>query len=411
MGEFFSSGAIMLCLLASSSIMAVFVTRSWLRSPERTELFYWAVGNIMGAAGALAKCLGFLEGPALRIGDGLSHVLIACWLAFFWAGLRAFDNRSVSLRIVWSAPLLWGALTLIGNAILPASAAGLAASAFCCAGWSAFCAFGVGNSAVSAHETTASRRLALAALCGAALAQAVLALVLFITPGITAYQTLVEGVFAALVFAEFQALGMALIVLSRERMERHYRRQAEIDELTGVINRRAFIQQVEALRRRREDEGALALLDIDHFKRVNDTLGHAGGDQALIAFSEIVSARLEPGMVFGRIGGEEFALYMAGCGQEQARQVCETLREAVAGASIAIGDQTLTMTVSIGVSADQASYADLNFLLGVADRGLYISKRNGRNRVTALNASAGLNLIASLMAENKGADRRVMRGN
>nr|WP_245224091.1 GGDEF domain-containing protein [Rhizobium halophytocola] len=194
-------------------------------------------------------------------------------------------------------------------------------------------------------------------------------------------------------------------------MERHYRRQAEIDELTGVINRRAFIQQVEALRRRREDEGALALLDIDHFKRVNDTLGHAGGDQALIAFSEIVSARLEPGMVFGRIGGEEFALYMAGCGQEQARQVCETLREAVAGASIAIGDQTLTMTVSIGVSADQASYADLNFLLGVADRGLYISKRNGRNRVTALNASAGLNLIASLMAENKGADRRVMRGN
>lgn len=161
--------------------------------------------------------------------------------------------------------------------------------------------------------------------------------------------------------------------------------QAIRDELTGLHNRRFLLAAIngELQRAARSNEPfCVLLLDIDHFKRVNDTYGHHGGDQVLKLMSEIVSAQLRTIDCFGRYGGEEFILLMPQTPQQGALVLAERVRHSVEQANFDIVEVGVKITVSIGV-AEFFDGESVEQLIARADLGLYSAKDGGRNRVVA----------------------------
>jgi diguanylate cyclase (GGDEF)-like protein len=157
--------------------------------------------------------------------------------------------------------------------------------------------------------------------------------------------------------------------------------QARTDPLTGLNNRRAFLDQGEQVVRyceRHELTLAALVMDLDHFKAVNDTLGHLAGDTVLRRVGEIIGHTLRRSDVCGRIGGEEFAVVLPHTSEDAALGIAEKLRKAIADESIPCGGQRLKITISIGVAA--GAY-DLAALLAHADKAMYRAKAQGRNQV------------------------------
>ncbi|MEA1940662.1 MAG: diguanylate cyclase [Pseudomonadota bacterium] len=183
------------------------------------------------------------------------------------------------------------------------------------------------------------------------------------------------------------------------RMQKQFRRMAETDALTGAANRRAFMQYLDAQvdRARRQDVPVAAVMvDLDHFKRTNDTYGHAVGDQVLVQTVRQVEACLGERDMLGRLGGEEFAVVMPGRDGSAAVDAAERIRRAVASVDVRVasGDR-IPVTASLGVSVLEREdmMATAEGLLQAADEALYAAKAGGRDRVVragALSARAPL---------------------
>jgi diguanylate cyclase (GGDEF)-like protein len=158
---------------------------------------------------------------------------------------------------------------------------------------------------------------------------------------------------------------------------------AERDPLTGLGNRRHFDRRCAELLPALQRDGepvALVLLDIDHFKLINDAHGHAVGDRALVAMAALLRENTRSGDVLARYGGEEFVIVLPGMAPMQAREVCERLRERLAAHTDFCAEvPELRMTVSLGLAA--APPYDPVALLKAADLALYQAKRDGRNRL------------------------------
>ncbi|WP_336809921.1 GGDEF domain-containing response regulator [Bosea sp. MMO-172] len=156
------------------------------------------------------------------------------------------------------------------------------------------------------------------------------------------------------------------------------------DFLTGLFNRRHFFARGRQLVGEARDMGlpiSVAILDIDHFKRLNDRHGHDGGDKALTAVARTLSVMAERGFnLLARIGGEEFAIIFPGADLAEAERLCGDIRAAIASAPLVINGETLPLTVSIGVAA-LTHDAMLETCLGQADEALYVAKQDGRDRV------------------------------
>ncbi len=159
---------------------------------------------------------------------------------------------------------------------------------------------------------------------------------------------------------------------------------ANTDVLTGVSSRRAFLAGLEAelARARRHNESlSLLMLDIDHFKRVNDVHGHPIGDAVLKQFSETCAGMLRAHDLFGRLGGEEFAIVLPHTDAEGARCVAEKIRTAVAQTPMPTAAGDITVTVSIGLAQMEGLPGEVDQLMARADQALYEAKRGGRNQV------------------------------
>ncbi len=159
---------------------------------------------------------------------------------------------------------------------------------------------------------------------------------------------------------------------------------ARRDPLTGLANRRAFEEALrrEVARARRGGEPlAVAALDVDHFKRVNDAHGHAAGDAVLAAVAARAAGALRAGDLLARVGGEEFAALLPGAGLAAAAEVAERIRAALAAAPVEAGGRPLRVTASLGCAALLPEDADGAALLARADARLYDAKRAGRDRV------------------------------
>jgi diguanylate cyclase (GGDEF)-like protein len=159
------------------------------------------------------------------------------------------------------------------------------------------------------------------------------------------------------------------------------------DELTGLFNRRhmsELLAQHRAACQRSGEGFAVALVDLDHFKRINDSHGHAVGDSVLRAFAEQAGAAMRGTDTVGRWGGEEFLVIYPRSTAQEAAQGADRLRERVAAAVVTTpGGQPLTFTVSIGLT-EHLPPESVEALVERADRAMYQAKSQGRNRVVAL---------------------------
>lgn len=180
-------------------------------------------------------------------------------------------------------------------------------------------------------------------------------------------------------------------ISSRKLLEDTLRRQAQTDALTGLANRAYTLECAAQLHQAALTQGtplAALMLDIDHFKKVNDTRGHAGGDAALHGLASTLEHNLRRHDLIGRLGGEEFAVFLPDTPLDQAMQLAERLRKQVAiSAMLAPGEpEPIRITISIGL-AMLSGQETLESLLARADEALYQAKREGRNRVVQASAS------------------------
>jgi diguanylate cyclase (GGDEF)-like protein len=155
------------------------------------------------------------------------------------------------------------------------------------------------------------------------------------------------------------------------------------DGLTGALSRSGFrnaAQRAIALALRHKHMASCIMFDIDHFKSVNDGHGHAAGDLVLVRCAQACRERLRTSDIFGRIGGEEFAVVLPHTGAPDAMKVAETLRESIAEQQVPTAGTSLSITASFGVATLDRSVADIDELLRRADVALYVAKEEGRNR-------------------------------
>ncbi len=173
----------------------------------------------------------------------------------------------------------------------------------------------------------------------------------------------------------------------RKRLQEELRQQAITDELTQVFNRRYFLQLARAeLTRaiRLHHPIAVALIDLDHFKRVNDDYGHAAGDQAIIAMAKICQKNIRAIDVFARFGGDEFALLFPEIDGAMASQILQRIQRVLVDQPLNLGGRPIALTVSAGVASFESKTDSVDMLLARADQALYQAKEAGRNRVCAL---------------------------
>jgi diguanylate cyclase (GGDEF)-like protein len=181
------------------------------------------------------------------------------------------------------------------------------------------------------------------------------------------------------------AVGAALVLsIAFERRAASLMHAALLDPLTGLPNRRAF----ETALRRRVAEGpqerfALALLDVDFFKRVNDRYGHAAGDLVLCRFANACSSVLQPGDQIYRIGGEEFALIVQAAAAPEAHAIVERVRHAASNCATRVEGDDITITASAGLCHSSSVARDFDALLEAADAQLYHAKHHGRNQTAS----------------------------
>ena len=181
-----------------------------------------------------------------------------------------------------------------------------------------------------------------------------------------------------------------VVVVSRDitelkHLEAELRKMAATDFLTGLANRRHFLarleQELARIQRLEEHRASVLMLDSDHFKRVNDTFGHATGDNVLRHLAVLMQKGLRKVDIAGRVGGEEFAIILPGADLPAAEVFAERLRKKVAGTPMAQEDIAIPLTVSIGVTGMKASDTSADDALVRADRALYRAKERGRNKV------------------------------
>ena len=177
--------------------------------------------------------------------------------------------------------------------------------------------------------------------------------------------------------------GFGFVLLCKEKDDAEMTRLATIDSLTGMANRRAFFERTDSARMLAARQGhpiSLMMLDLDHFKRINDHYGHAAGDAALRVFADAAQQALREPDIMGRLGGEEFAIALPGTDLAGAVQAGERLRMAVRAAELPLCGPDYMITVSIGVVAIDPE-EHINAALARADHALYVAKSAGRDRI------------------------------
>ncbi|WP_409297837.1 diguanylate cyclase [Pseudomonas sp. KCJK8993] len=364
-------------------LMGLLTLHAWLRESRERPLAY--LGSMMLLASVGVVLVSWRHHGAHWVPVVLGNVVLLFSAALNWTAMRVFAAREPHVPGMLAGAGLWLALCLV-----PAFHASMPVRV------TVYSLLAGGYGALTALEFWRSRRSLevayLPALGLTLLHTCFYAVRSVIDQGVGLAQALDgqgEGVpfFSFMLFESMvYVIGIAYMTLAmvKERAERRFKAAAFCDALTGIGNRRAFMANGERLLAGCQRHGApvsLLLCDLDHFKRLNDTFGHQTGDQALIAFSQVLVHTLRANDAFGRIGGEEFACLLAAVDEQEAVRVAERIRETFAGLTLL---EPGLLSVSIGVVTSQGRDYDLSRLLSQADEALYDAKGKGRNRVQTL---------------------------
>jgi diguanylate cyclase (GGDEF)-like protein len=183
------------------------------------------------------------------------------------------------------------------------------------------------------------------------------------------------------------SIAFILLAMAKERTELHHKNAALLDPLTGLANRRAFLDaaaQLTQSQTARDVPVAVFMIDLDRFKSVNDRFGHSVGDEVLRIFAESAQVSLRPTDIVARLGGEEFAVLLSDACRDNAFKVAERIRATFAALAATVAGHAVNATASIGVAIIQDPQQDVHALLAQADQALYRAKARGRNRVVVI---------------------------
>jgi diguanylate cyclase (GGDEF)-like protein len=352
---------------------------SWAQNRNTPALAFWGVGYLFGAAGAVL--LG-----AHGAGPGVwsvcsANALLCLAYGMMWGGARCFEGRRVHGPLIAAGAAIWIAAFQFESFAQSLPARVTLVSCIL----ASYALFSVRELWYARDRELISRWPTLALVlmhAGFLLARIPFASALTSSLAAGQAQSLVATIMAfEALFLTF-CLPFLRVAMTKERAELEQRRAALTDALTGIANRRAFLELGASLLKRTLADrrpAALLLFDLDRFKEVNDTAGHQAGDRVLKAFSDLVAGSIRPGDLFGRLGGEEFACLLAEASMAEALQISERLRRDFA--AMRFPGPATSATVSVGVAMASEAGRDLPALLATADRALYRAKADGRNRV------------------------------
>ncbi|MFG6467685.1 GGDEF domain-containing protein [Roseateles sp. BYS87W] len=322
-----------------------------------------------GVPGWLALLIGnwLLMGGLVGVASAVCRHLLNRDLPVWYFGLCLVAVLSVPAALNVATPVRAGAMS-VAMALLLMPAAALAAWR----GWRGELSFRV----VTVMLVLASAALLVRGVHAALWLQS-------LPEGNDAWQTWSSAIFM-LAFMAVLAAGFGFVLANFERMASQMRKLASVDGLTGACNHNTTLSLLAHAMERSRREGqpvSFVMLDLDHFKRVNDQHGHVVGDQVLKAVAQCTRGRLRGSDVFGRLGGEEFGLVLPATGVGGARHVAEQVRQAVE-ALVLQGDAGRTLRVTLSAGVAEAAFSDTpETLMHLADKALYQAKQQGRNRV------------------------------
>lgn len=357
----------------SGAALVLALVIGWLNSRAETYLIHGAtgIGLVVLALGALG-----LRGDTYSM---LSLLIpfptLLAGIAYVYSGARLFNHKP-------ARPALFiGTATIIATAIpllLGLSGLGTLMLNLCAAIILAQCGLEFWRGREDARVAMAANAIIYGLVSASFLACAIVLLldgqwVLDAPP-----DNLAEDINSIMSLVGLTGIGAITLTLHHARAARRHRMEANTDALTGVLNRRALF------RRFSEDASATGLavimFDLDHFKQINDHLGHAHGDTVLVRFADILRDELRHSDIIARLGGEEFCAILPGRDRDTAGQVAERIRRAFDDLALPIGSETETATVSAGL-ATAGKGETFSSVLSRADAALYKAKQAGRNQV------------------------------
>ena len=377
------------------AILGLLLLFAWAQNMAIRAVCWWGFAHMIRAASVVLFGM-YGSAPDLITID-LANALLFTAFAVTWTGARVFDGRPVEPVYLVTGAVLWlliCRLPVLSNAIdLRALIASGIITAYT---WLTAYEFWRGRS-----EQLVSRWPAIFMLFASGalfLLRTPLVKLLPWTPGNTdlfgsVWLTVLS--FEALLFTI--SIAFILLAMAKERTELRHRTAAMVDPLTGIANRRAFLADAGALAKRYSGNpkpSSMLLIDLDNFKSINDTFGHALGDRVLEIFTASTREALRGSDLFGRLGGEEFAALLYDTGSETAVTVAERIRENFAAATNEVDGNVVGATVSIGIAHCEGAVLEVPELLAQADRALYFAKERGRNRVEV----ASLDLLRAASA-------------
>jgi diguanylate cyclase (GGDEF)-like protein len=361
--------------IACSGAFALF---SWTQNRSVTALALWGLANFIAATGRFSLMIAFTSHQTLFFAFG--GIFLPFQSALMWKAARMLDSKPGPLLVVFLGPaviaIAGGIPDLLGFAGSISLSVG-AAYTFAAA-WS----FWLGR-----KERLAARWPLVILFTFHATALMVAAYTAAIASASPMYIPRVFSILGGLSFENIIfAFGTTVFVLAlvKERGEAVGQMAARIDPLTGIVNRAGFMDSAGRVLERSRHDGvpvAVMMFDLDRFKTINDNHGHAVGDAVIRKFCEITMGTLRPTDVFGRLGGEEFAVVLPGSSIEAAYVRADRIRAAFAEGCRYIVGRQVDATVSCGVAVIPQSDLPLDAQLADADAALYCAKSEGRNRV------------------------------
>jgi diguanylate cyclase (GGDEF)-like protein len=363
------------------AILGLLLLFVWVQNTAIQAVAWWGFAHLI-RAGSIVLFGMYGSAPDLITID-LANALLFTSFAVTWTGARVFDGRPAEPVYLVTGAVLWlliCRLPLLADAIDMRSM--IATGIITTYTWLTAYEFWRGRS-----EALVSRWPAIFMLFAHG------SLFLLRTPLIAMLPwSVTNRVYGSvwLTVLSFEALlftisiAFILLAMAKERTELRHRTAAMVDPLTGIANRRSFMQDAAQLAKRHTANPrptAVMLIDLDHFKSINDRFGHALGDRALEVFAFTARQSVRSTDLLGRLGGEEFAAVLADTSRDKAMMVAERIRASFAQAALEVNNRPVGATVSIGLVHCQDPVLDVHELLAQADQALYCAKENGRNRV------------------------------
>jgi diguanylate cyclase (GGDEF)-like protein len=381
------------------AILGLLLLFAWVQNTAITAVAWWGFAHLLRAASVVL--FGMYGTVPDLVSIDLANALLFTAFAVTWTGARVFDGRPAEPVYLVTGAVLWlliCRLPVLNDAI---NARVLIASGIITTyTWLTAYEFWRGR-----DEQLVSRWPAIFMLFAHG------ALFLLRTPLVAVLPwTITNHVYGSvwLTVLSFEALlftisiAFILLAMAKERTELRHRTAAMVDPLTGIANRRSFLHEADLIAKRHNTSPrptAVLLIDLDHFKSINDRFGHALGDRVLEIFTSTARQSIRGSDLIGRLGGEEFAAILCDTSLEKAVAAAERMRESFAIAAKEVDSRPVCATVSIGVVHCQEPTLDVHELLVQADHALYAAKENGRNRVEV----ASLELVRERMSGEAGA--------